>query len=78
MTGTPHLPPQLDKLIQRQLASGHYQNENDVLSAALELLEERTYRASDPSAFDRAFGMWKGRYQDGMEYQEIVRSDEPS
>ncbi len=78
MTGTPHLPPQLDRLVQRQLESGHFQNENDVLSAALELLDERTHQDFDASAFDRAFGMWKGRYKDGLEYQNLVRSEEPS
>jgi putative addiction module CopG family antidote len=36
------LPPHLERFVREQLASGRYQNEDDVILAALQLLEAQT------------------------------------
>ena len=35
----------------------------------------REYLAQDESAFDAAFGIWKDRCEDGVEYQRRLRAE---
>ena len=35
----------------------------------------REYLAQDESAFDEAFGIWKDRGEDGVEYQRRLRAE---
>jgi Arc/MetJ-type ribon-helix-helix transcriptional regulator len=67
------MTPQLEQLLREQLASGRFQTASEAVSAALRLLEEHS-PASD-AAPDHAFGLWKGRVQDGLAYQHAIRAE---
>lgn len=42
MTSNPPLPPRLERFVRQQLASGRFHSENEVIRAALQLLEEHS------------------------------------
>lgn len=74
MTINVPITPPLEELLREQLATGHFQNASDVVSAALRLMDERP-PASSPSTLETAFGIWSGRETDGLAYQRALRAE---
>ena len=75
---TTHLPitPPLERLLREQLATGRFQDAEDVVATALRLLGENSLppaRTGGPA--DSAFGLWKGRSPDGLAYERELRAD---
>lgn len=70
---TIHLPltPPLEQLLREQLATGRFQDANDVIATALRLLGERSRPAGGTADF--AFGLWEGRVRDGLTYERSIR-----
>ncbi len=69
----PTWPPSFDQLLRKQLATGRFLDEADVLAEALRLLEERSEFTVAPA--DAAFGLWKGRARDGLDLERSLRAD---
>jgi Arc/MetJ-type ribon-helix-helix transcriptional regulator len=71
-----------EQRIQREIERGHYREAAEVVAHALALLDnqqiERSEAISDNAAasvIDRAFGLWADRKEDGLAYQERMRSE---
>jgi hypothetical protein len=73
MTTELHLPPALEHLLQQQLASGRFQTAAEVIAEGLRLLDEKTRPSCRPA--DHAFGLWKGRFSDGLAYERQLRAE---
>jgi hypothetical protein len=73
MTTELHIPPALEHLVRRQLTSGRFQTATEVIAEGLRLLEEKTRPTRDPG--DHAFGLWKGRFSDGLAYERQLRAE---
>lgn len=46
MTGTPFLPPHLERFLREQVVTGRFHSEGDVIRAALQLLEASVLRTT--------------------------------
>jgi Bacterial antitoxin of ParD toxin-antitoxin type II system and RHH len=83
MTMNLPLPPQLEQLVREQLATGRFQDASEVVAAALRLLGERSHAREVPPNYapamdvppDYAFGLWKGRFADGLTYERSLRAE---
>ena len=74
-----------EQRIQREIELGHYREPAEVVAHAVALLDT-DYESkreggggakndSTESAVDRAFGLWADRSEDGLAYQERMRSE---
>lgn len=53
MTNGTSLPPHLERLVRRQIAAGRYHSADDVIRAALQLLEASAPAGTPPGSPDR-------------------------
>ena len=66
-TRTLNLPDQLDEFVRRSVEAGRYHNENEVISAALRLLEQ--YEAEDAARLEAL------RQIVGRSFEELDRGE---
>jgi len=79
------LDPMTEQRIQREIELGHYREPAEVVAHAVALLDaENMAKAPNAevgrediagTAVERAFGLWADRKEDGLAYQERMRSE---
>jgi Arc/MetJ-type ribon-helix-helix transcriptional regulator len=76
------LDPTSEQRIQREIERGHYREPAEVVAHALALLDDPEIQRREAvpgnraaSAIDKAFGLWADRKEDGLAYQERMRSE---
>jgi hypothetical protein len=66
------LPPSVEELLRERLATGQFESASEVIATAL-----RQMKGPSPAAAanDDVFGLWSGRFEDGLAYEQTIRAE---